>query len=92
MNITDCEPGVSYACKFRTTTFLDTAGTPVQAQLAQGQAHPGHPGVYESVGIIHIRDLEQNLVKVIDTSTKHTFVVSTKDVWDIDLIEWVDKL
>lgn len=92
MNIKDCTPGVSYACKFRTMTFLDNTGTPIRAQLAQGQAHPGAPGVYESIGIIHVRDLEQNLVKVIDTASEHEFVVSSEDVWDIDLIEWVDKL
>lgn len=92
MNITDCEPGTSYACKFRTTTFLDNTGTPVQAQLTQGQAHPGHPGVYESIGIIRTRDLANQRVLLIDTASEHTFVVSTKDVWDIDTIEWVDKL
>lgn len=92
MNITDCAAGTSYACKFRTMTFLDTNGAPIQAQLTQGQAHPGTPGVYEGIGIIHVRDLGQNLVKIIDTQSGHEFVVAIEDVWDIDVIEWVDKL
>jgi hypothetical protein len=92
MDIRDCEPGISYACRFRTTTFLDTKGTPVQAQLTQGEAHPGAPGVYESVGIIRTRDLANCRVLLVDTVSEHTFVVSTQDIWDIDVIEWVDKL
>lgn len=89
MQIEDCEPGASYACRFRTITFIDSAGKPVTATLAQGEAHPGTPGEYTSLGIIRIRDLEQGRVELIDTVTDRIFVVSTEDIWDIDSIEWV---
>lgn len=91
MQIQDCEPGTSYACQFRTTTFLNDQGQPVRANLAVGQAHPGTPGAYKSVGIIEIRDRDQQLVKLRDTRSNQTFVVHWDDCWDVDTIEWVDR-
>ncbi len=91
MQIKDCEPGTSYACRFKTLAFLDEQGRPVQVNLTIGQAHPGTPGVYESVGIIQIRDLENQRVQLQDTQSDLTFAVNIQDCWDIDRIEWVDK-
>ena len=91
MQIEQLEPGKSYACRFRTETFLNSQGEPVQANLSIGAAHPGTPGTYTSVGIIRTRDLAQCRVELIDTQSQRTFVVSTDNIWDIDSIEWVDK-
>jgi hypothetical protein len=91
MNLEQLEPGKSYACRFRTVTFLDSEGEPVQANLSIGAAHPGTPGTYSSVGIIRTRDLAQCRVELIDTQSHRTFVVSTDSIWDIDSVEWVDN-
>lgn len=91
MHIQDCEPGTSYACRFKTLAFLDGQGRPVQANLEIGQAHPGQPGVYESIGIIQIRDLANQRVQLRDTVSDLTFSVAIEDCWDVDVIEWVDK-
>ena len=46
MELENCKPGESWGCRFKTTTFLDTDGTPVRAKdLQLGQSHPGKPGV-----------------------------------------------
>ena len=90
MQIQDCEPGSSYACKFRTTTFLDDQGQPVTAQLSVGQPHPGTPGTYESLGIIQIRDTANRTVQLLDTQSTQTYCVSWDDCWDIDTVEWQD--
>lgn len=87
--IQDICPGTSWACKFRTTTFLDSTGTPVLAQLQVGQAHPGTPGTYTSTGVIKTRDLDNNLLRVVDVATGFEFTVSTTDCWDIDTVEYV---
>ena len=91
MEIKDINAGESWACKFRTTTFLDLEGVPVTAvNLQLGQAHPGTPGVYESVGIIARRDLDNNLVELVDSRTQKQFVVAVADCWDIDTIDWIE--
>ncbi len=91
MDIKDITVGNSWACRFKTTTFLDTDGEPVVApKLEQGEAHPGTPGEYTSVGIILTRDVVNQRVKVKDTHSTHTFTVEWSDCWDCDLIEWVD--
>ena len=91
MNIQDIPVGESWGCRFRTTTFLDEQGKPVRAKNLQlGQAHPGTPGVYESIGVIQVRDLEQERVQLQCVETLEQFTVSFDDCWDIDTIEWVE--
>jgi hypothetical protein len=91
MNIRDIPAGESWACRFRTTTFLDRDGKPVEAyNLATGQAHPGVPGVYESIGVIQVRDLENSRVQLQDVVTFRHFTVSFDDCWDADVIEWTN--
>ena len=50
------------------------------------------PGVYESLGVIKIRDTEQQLVELEDTQTGRTFVVPWEDCWDVDTVEWQEPL
>lgn len=91
MDIRDIPAGESWACRFRTTTFLDSTGKPVQARnLQPGQSHPGEPGVYESIGVIQVRDLDNNRVQLQCVETLQQFTVSFDDVWDCDTIEWVE--
>jgi len=86
IDIQDITPGESYACKFRVETMLDTFGrlpglsdTPLKGV-----------GVYEGVGVLLQRDLDQRLVKLQDEKSKKEFVVSFDDIWDIDTVDWVD--
>lgn len=89
MDIRDIPAGESWACRFKTTTFLDQDGVPVAARnLALGQAHPGAPGVYESIGVIQVRDLENQRVQLQCVNTLNQFTVDFADCWDVDVIEW----
>jgi len=89
MQIKDIPSGTSWACRFRTTTFVDAQGKPVQAQNLQlGQAHPGTPSEYVGIGVIQVRDLENQLVQLQCVESLQQFTVSFDDCWDVDTIEW----
>lgn len=79
----DLEEGKSYACRYKVETFLDENNQP---------ATPNNPvvgaGIYEGLGVIIKRDLEQQLVEVEDTENKLIFVVDWQDCWDIDDVIW----
>jgi len=91
MKIQDIPAGESWACRFRTTTFLDAEGKPVAAgNLQLGQAHPGTPGVWESVGVIQVRDLENARVQLQCVETLAQYTVDFEDCWDVDTIEWIE--
>ena len=89
IDILEVIPGNSYACKFRVETMLDTMGRP--APNLSDVPLKG-PGIYEGLGILMQRDLDQRLVKLKDEKSKKEFVVSFDDIWDIDTIEWNDSL
>jgi len=91
MNLEDLTPGESWACKFKVLTFLDTDGNIIDKKVNVGEKHPGSPGLYESLGIIQVRDLDSNLVKLVDTKTNKEFCVNWDDCWDVDTIEWIDN-
>lgn len=89
MDIRDIPAGESWACRFRTTTFLDEQGKPIlNAQLQLGQTHPGTPGVYEGIGVIQVRDSANERVQLQDVETLEQFTVDFADCWDVDTIEW----
>lgn len=91
MHIRDIPVGESWACRFRVQTFLNDDGVPVSAHnLAIGQSHPGKPGVYEGVGVIQVRDLDNERVQLQDVKTLLQFTVPFEDTWDVDTIEWVE--
>jgi len=85
--IEDITPGESYACKFRVETMLDTMGRP--APNLSDVPLKG-PGIYEGVGILLQRDTEKRLVKLQDQTSNREYVCSFDDIWDVDVIEWVD--
>ena len=92
MKIEDIPVGESWACRFRTTTFLDENQKPVEAQNLQlGQAHPGTPGEYTSIGVIQVRDVENKRVQLQCVETLKQFTVSFEDCWDIDTVEWQEE-
>ena len=91
MDIRDIPAGESWACRFKATTFLDESGAPVEARNLQlGQAHPGTPGVYEGIGVIQVRDLDNERVQLQDVNSLQQFTVNFDDCWDVDRIEWVE--
>ena len=92
MDIKDIPSGESWACRFKTTTFLDTNGQPIAAyNLALGQAHPGTPGVYTSIGVIQVRDLDNQRVQLQCVDSLAQFTVAFEDCWDVDTIEWTKE-
>ena len=92
MDIQDIPVGESWACRFRTTTFVDELGLPVRANSLQiGGTHPGTPQVYEGVGVIQVRDIANQRVQLQDTVSFEQFTVSFDDCWDADTIEWTEE-
>jgi hypothetical protein len=88
MKLEELTVGESWACKFKVTTFVDEQGKVIDTKLCVGEKHPGKPGVYEGLGIIQIRDVENDLVKLIDVESKKEFCVAWENCWDPDTIEW----
>ena len=88
----DITPGSSYAARFRIETFLDSKGQPVDTTtLAPGErVVDAQPGVYESIGVIEIRDTQNRRLKLKDTQCARTWIVGYDQVWDIDTVEWQD--
>ena len=87
IDIKDITPGESYACKFRVETMLDELGRP------PGLSDTPLAGVqmYEGLGVLIARDLEQELVKLKDEKSSKEFVVPFADIWDIDTVDWVEE-
>lgn len=89
MDIQSISQGSSWACKFKTVTFLDAQGLPIQAKVEIGQAHPGIPGEYQGLGVIKRRDCDKHVVELVDVSSGMSFVVPWENCWDIDSVEWI---
>ena len=89
IDIRDVIPGESYACKFRVETQLDTLGRPAP-NLTDVPVRG--TGTYEGFGVLKQRDLEQQLVIVVDHKSDREFVCGFDDIWDIDTVEWRDSL
>jgi hypothetical protein len=89
IDITEIVPGNSYACKFKVETMLDTLGRP--APNLSDTPLKG-PGIYESIGVLMQRDMDQRLVKLKDDKSGKEFVCGFDDIWDIDEVEWIDPL
>jgi hypothetical protein len=89
MDIKEITVGKSYACKFKVETMLDDFGRP--APNLSDVPLKGK-GLYESIGVIEIRDMEKEMVQVVDEKTSKKFVVPFADIWDIDEAEFVSPL
>tara|TARA_B110000503_G_scaffold128969_1_gene200671 strand:- start:1737 stop:2018 length:282 start_codon:yes stop_codon:yes gene_type:complete len=86
IDIRDILPGGSYACKFKTETMLDTFGRPPGLSDTPLEGL----GIYEGLGIIQIRDVDSEQVKLKDEKSGKEFVVPFAQIWDVDEIEWVE--
>ena len=80
-DIHDIEQGKTYACKFKIEIMLDTLGRPMGIDEAP---FLGVPSLYEGIGVIKIRDIENKQVQVVDEKTGKEFVLSFDDIWDVD--------
>lgn len=81
----DITAGEPWGCRYRVTRMLDKDGKPVK-NLQIGEAAAG-PGEVEGVGIIKTRDVEKELLELVDIETQEVFVVSFANVWNIDTVE-----
>lgn len=87
-------PGEPWGCRFRINTMLDQQGHLVDTtgiQMGEGLPTGSQPGVYESIGVIRIRDADSKQLVIQDTSSPREFVVSYADVWDIDRVEYTPE-
>lgn len=89
LKINEIETGKSYGCKFSVETMLDIEGNPLPNLDNKPIAGPQQ---YSSFGIILMRDLNNQLVRVLDESSKKQFIVPFSDISEVDIIEWVDPL
>ena len=89
VNIEDITPGQSYACKFKVETMLDDMGRP--APNLSDQPLSGVK-MYEGLGVLMARDMDQKLVQLKDEKSGKEFVVPFDDIWDVDDIDWVEPL
>lgn len=87
IDITEITPGESYACKFRVKTMVDALGRP--APNLSDQPLAGEK-LYEGFGVLKQRDSDARLVVVYDEDSRRDFVVSFDDIWDVDIVEWVE--
>ena len=91
MNITDIEVGQTYACKFKIRTFVNKDGKAIDTrQLQPGQpVSGGEPGEYEGFGFIIKRDVDKQLLKVLDKELEREWIIGWDSVWDVDVVKWV---
>jgi hypothetical protein len=87
IDIRKVEVGKSYACKFKVEHILDEydripglSDTPIKGL-----------GWYEGFGELMQRDSEKQLVKILDEKSKKEFVVPFDQIWDIDVVEYVEE-
>ena len=87
IDIREVEVGKSYACKFKTEQVLDEfdripglSDTPLKGL-----------GWYEGFGELMQRDSEKELVKILDEKSKKEFVVPFDQIWDVDVVEYVEE-
>lgn len=88
-NLDTITVGSSWACRFRTQTFVDAQGHPADNSNTQpGEAAQGTLGEYEGIGVIKLRDTESRRVVVEDVQSGREFVVDECDTWDYDRAEY----
>tara|TARA_B110000977_G_scaffold174716_1_gene228841 strand:+ start:2037 stop:2321 length:285 start_codon:yes stop_codon:yes gene_type:complete len=89
IDIEDINPGKSYACKFRVKTMLDEHGHPAPNLTDTPLKGVGD---YEGLGVLMQRDTEQRLVKLKDQKSSKEFVIAYEDIWDVDVVDWIEPL
>ena len=87
IDIRKVEVGKSYACKFKVEHILDEydriaglSDTPIKGLVW-----------YEGFGELMQRDSEKQLVKILDEKSKKEFVVPFDQIWDVDVVEYVEE-
>ena len=91
IDILDIEPGKSSACKFVLRNVpMDEFGRP-GGMMSLADLPIKKYGDYESIGVLKTRDIEKELVEVIDEKGGKTYVVSFADIWDIDYAEFAEE-
>jgi hypothetical protein len=84
----DIEVGKSYACKFKAEMMLDIHGRPP----GLSDTPLAGPGMYESFGLITVRDSNTKLFRIQDLegdAKGKEYTVPWDQCWDIDVAELV---
>ena len=90
IDIREITPGQAYACKFRVKNIpLDEFGRP-GGMLSTADLPINRYGDYEGFGFLKQRDVDSELVVVVDESTNREFVCGFDDIWDVDNVELVE--
>ena len=90
IDIMEITVGKAYGCKFRAKNIpLDEFDRP-GGMLSMADLPIKRFGDYEGFGFLKQRDVDQQLVVVVDENTNKEFVCSFDDIWDIDEVELVE--
>jgi len=81
IDIRDIVHGNYYDCKFKTEQMLDARGRPMNLSDTPLRGM----GLYKSTGRITGRDINTEMVEVMDSQSNQEYVVSFDDIWDIKL-------
>jgi len=80
----DIKPGEHWGCRYRVEKMLDENGVPVK-NLQIGDTAAG-PGYVEGTAFIKKRDVDKELLEIVDIETSEVYVVPFANVWDIDTV------
>ena len=91
IDIMDITPGESYGCKFRVRNIaLDEWDRPGGLN-SLADVPIKRFGDYEGFGFLKQRDVEAELVIVVDEATDQEFVCGFDDIWDVDTVVFADE-
>ena len=91
IDIREITPGQAYGCKFVVRNIpLDEWDRP-GGLLSMADVPIKRYGDYEGFGYLKQRDVEQQLVVVVDDASGREFVCGFDDIWDVDDIELIES-
>lgn len=79
LDIRDIIPGNYYDCKFKTEQMLDVHDRPMNLSDTPLKGI----GMYKSTGRITGRDINTEMVEVVDAASNKEYAVSFDDIWDV---------
>lgn len=82
LDIRDIIPGNYYDCKFKTEQMLDVHDRPMNLSDTPLKGI----GMYKSTGRITGRDINTEMVEVVDAASNKEYVVSFDDIWDVKYV------
>ena len=91
IDIRDITPGKAYGCKFKVKNIpLDEWGRP-GGMMSMADVPVAKFGEYEGFGFLKQRDVDQELVVVVDEKSNKEFICAFDDIWDVDEVELINE-